>query len=191
MKFHLLLLLFYFIFSTTSAQKVTLAIRQDYVIPEMPKITQNGDTLKSSSPIGNQWFKNGVEIVGENKQKLILSNSGNYKVAVTLGSGCSTESTTYSAVKTDVPIIQTVDFKCMVFPNPNNGMFTIELESDRSEIFDLELFTSNGESVVKKSIKHSSGTQQIPFGKTSLANGVYYLQINHGANYLSRQIVVN
>jgi len=157
----------------------------------MPKITQNGDTLKSSSPIGNQWFKNGIELVGENKQKLILSNSGNYKVAVTLGSGCSTESTTYSAIKTDVPIIQTADFKCVVFPNPNNGMFTIKLESERSEVFELELFTSKGESVVKKSIKHPAGEQQIPFGKTALADGVYYLQIKHGKNYLSRQIIVN
>lgn len=191
MKKHLLVLFLTLICISAAAQKVTLAVHQDYVVPDLPKITQNGDTLKSSSPIGNQWFKDGVELVGETKQTIVLANSGIYMVSVTLGSGCSTESTSYSAIKTDVPIIQTTDFKCIVFPNPNNGMFTIELESDQSEIFDLELFTSKGESVIKKSIKHSSGTQQIPFGKTSLADGVYYLQIKHGANYLSRQIVVN
>lgn len=191
MKKHLIVLFLSLICITAAAQKITLTVHQDYVVPDMPKITQNGDTLKSSSPIGNQWFKDGVELVGETKQTIVLANSGIYKVSVTLGSGCSTESTTYSAIKTDVPIIQTEDFTCIVFPNPNNGMFTIRLESDQSEVFDLELFTSIGESVIKKSIKHPSGTQQIPFGKTSLANGVYYLQIKHGSNYLSRQIVVN
>lgn len=173
------------------SQTVTLAIHQDYLVPDIPKITQNGDTLKSSYTIGNQWFKDGVELLGASEQTLVLSNSGNYKVSVTLGSGCSTESTSYSAIKTDVPIIQTADFTCVVFPNPNNGMFTINLESEQNEIFELELFTSNGESIVRKSIKHLAGIQQIPFGKTSLANGVYYLQIKHGTNYLSRQIVVN
>lgn len=191
MKKHIFVLLLSFISLTLSAQRITLAIHQDYIVPDQPKISQNGDTLKSSSPIGNQWYKDGIEITGENKQTLVMKNSGIYKVSVTLGSGCSTESTTYSAIKTDVPIIQTVDFTCIVFPNPNNGMFTIELRSDRSETFDFELFTSNGESVIKKSIKHTSGTQQILFGKTSLTDGVYFLHVQYGTNYLSRQIVVN
>jgi hypothetical protein len=191
MKKHLITLLLSFICLTASAQKVTLAIHQNYLVPDIPLITQNGDTLLSSSSIGNQWFRDGDELQGENKQKLVVAGSGNYKVRVILGSGCSNFSTTYHAIKTDVSIIKTADFTFKIFPNPNNGMFTVELESDRSVVFDLELFTSNGECVVKHSFNHPSGNQRIPFGKMSLANGVYYLQITYGSKSLSRQIIVN
>ena len=191
MKKHLFALVLSFVCLTATAQRITLGIHQDYQVPDIPLIIQTGDTLRSSSPIGNQWFKDGVELPGENNQKLVIVSSGNYKVGVILGSGCSSESTTLNAIKTDVPIIQTSDFTCKVFPNPNSGMFTVELESGRSVVLDLELFTSEGKSIVKQSVNHSSGTQQIPFGKASLADGVYYLQIKHGSNILSRQIIVN
>lgn len=176
---------------TAISQEVTLAIHQDYLVPDIPLITQIGDTLRSSSPIGNRWFKDGVELLDGNNQKLTLVHSGNYKVMVTLGSGCSSESTTFSAIKTDVSVLQTNDFICKVFPNPNNGIFTIELKTFKLEVIVLELFTSNGESIIRKSVNHPSDTQQIPFGKTSLAKGVYYLQIGYGQKFLSRQIIVN
>jgi hypothetical protein len=191
MKKHLLALFLSFICFMSSAQRITLEVHQDYLVPDIPMITQTGDTLQSSSPIGNQWFKDGVELPSENGQKLVIASSGNFKVGVTLGSGCSSESAPYNAIKTDIPIIKAADFTCKIFPNPNDGIFTIELESDQSVVFELELFTSNGESVVKLSGYLPSGKLQIPFGKTSLADGVYYLQIKNGSNILSRQIIVN
>jgi len=191
MKKHLIALFLSFICLTVTAQKVTLAIHQDYVVPDIPLITQNGDTLRSSSPIGNQWYKDGVELPGENKQKLIVARSGNYKVSVTLGSGCSKESTIYNAIKTDVPIIQTADFTCKVFPNPNNGMFTLELESDQSDVLVLELFTSDGKSIIKQSVEHLSGKQKIPFGKANLVEGVYTLRITIGTQIVNRKLIVN
>ncbi|HEX7583464.1 MAG TPA: T9SS type A sorting domain-containing protein [Prolixibacteraceae bacterium] len=191
MKKHLFALVLSFVCLTATAQRITLGIHQDYQVPDIPIITQTGDTLRSSSPIGNQWFKDGVELPGENNQKLVIVSSGNYNVGVILGSGCSSESTILNAIKTDVSIIKTADFTCKVFPNPNNGMFTVELESDKPVVFELELFTSNGESVAKQTVNHPSGNLQIPFGKASLADGVYYLQIKYGSNILSRQIIVN
>lgn len=191
MKKRLIVLFLSIICITSVAQKVTLLVNQDNSVPDIPLITQIIDTLQSSSPIGNQWFKDGVELPGENKQKLVIVHSGNYKVGVTLGSGCSSESTIYNAIKTDIPIIQTADFNCRVFPNPNNGMFTVELESDQSEVFAFELFTTDGKSVIKQSFEHPSGKQRILFGKSKLTNGIYYLQIKYGSYFLSRQIIVN
>lgn len=191
MKKRLIVLFLSIICLTAVAQKVTLLVHQDNSGPDIPQITQIIDTLRSSSPIGNQWFKDGVELPGENKQKLVIVHSGNYKVGVTLGSGCSSESAIYNAIKTDIPIIQTADFNCRVFPNPNNGMFTVELESDRSEVFAFELFTSDGKSVIKQSFEHPSGKQRILFGKSKLTDGIYYLQIKYGSYFLSRQIIVN
>ncbi|MBV5313161.1 MAG: T9SS type A sorting domain-containing protein [Prolixibacteraceae bacterium] len=160
-------------------------------IPEIPRITQNGDILQSSSVEGNQWFKDGLEVKGENKQTLLISTSGNYKVSVTNTSGCAKESSVINVLKTDVPVIQADDFTCKVFPNPNKGIFTIEIESSQTKVFDLELLTSEGKSIIKQTVEHLSGKQSLPFGKTSLADGIYYLQIKYGLKVLSRQIIVN
>ena len=147
--------------------------------------------MKSSSLLVNQWFKDGVGIQGENKKTLLITRSGNYKVVTTNSSGCSKESASYNAIKTDIPIIQTTDFTCKVFPNPNNGMFTIELEADQSETLVLELFTAEGKSVIKQTVKHPSGKLRIPFGKSNLADGVYNLRVKFGSNIRNQRIVVN
>jgi hypothetical protein len=191
MKRNILILILNFIFLFASAQRITLAIHQNYLVPDIPIITQSDDTLHSSSPTGNQWFKDGMELPGENKQNLFVGSSGNYRVMVTYDSGCSSESATFNALKTTIATIQTSEFTCKVFPNPNDGMFTIELESTKSEVLVLELFTSDGKSVVKQSVNHSSGTQQIPFGKALITAGIYYLQISFGPNTLSRKIIIN
>lgn len=174
-----------------SAQSITLSISGDFVIPDIPKITQKGDTLLSSSPIGNQWFRNGIELTGENKQTILMKNSGNYKVSVTLGSGCSAESTTFSAIKTDVSIINATDFRCIVYPNPSDGVFTVQLESDHVGEYCLDLYDSSSRSVMKNIFIHLGGIQSNKFGNNELINGVYFLEIKFGSRYISHKIIIN
>lgn len=84
MKKHLIALFLSFICLTATAQKVTIAIHQDYLVPDIPQITQNSDTLRSSSPIVNQWLKDGMELPGENNQNLVVASSGNYNSYIQL-----------------------------------------------------------------------------------------------------------
>lgn len=167
---------------------VTLSVNP---LPEIPVIIQKGDTLQSSSSVGNQWLKEGVEIIGENKQILVITHSGNYAVNVTNSSECSSQSVAYSAIKTDVPIIQIAEINCKVYPNPNSGLFTVEIESDQSKPLVLELLTYEGKLIVKKTMEHQVGKQQIQFGKTNLADGVYTLRITLGNQTINRKLIVN
>ena len=112
-------------------------------------------------------------------------------MSVSNTTGCSRESAVMNVLKTDVPVLQAADFTCKVFPNPNNGMFTIELESDQSKKLELELFTADGKSVLKKTVEHLSGKHQILFGQATLADGIYNLQIKYGTNILTHRIIVN
>lgn len=50
--------------------------------------------LNSSSPTGNQWYRNGEVIAGATGQTLEITQSGNYHVEVTAASGCSATSET-------------------------------------------------------------------------------------------------
>lgn len=190
MKKYILFLFLYFLFSYAGAQKVILTIHQNYPVPEIPSITQAGDTLKSSSLIGNQWYKDDIMIPGATNPTLIVTNSGKYKVIITYDSGCSSDSEYFNII-TGISEIKTTDFTCRIFPNPNNGIFTIELVSEKPEAFVLELFTSSGNSMFRQVVNHSSGIQQFPFGKTAIAKGIYYLHVSYSSNTVSHKVIVN
>ena len=105
-------------------------------------------------------------------------------------SGCSNFSETFRAIKTAVTVIRSRDYTCIVYPNPNNGLFTIEVESNLSGEVMLGLFSPDGKQIAKRKLKHSSGKQMISFGKSSLINGVYTLQISLGKETVSRKLIV-
>lgn len=68
--------------------------------PPKPTITQEGDTLVSSSATGNQWLDStGAPIAGATGQRFVPPQSGRYRVRVT-HDGCSTESDPYDYVRT-------------------------------------------------------------------------------------------
>ena len=160
-------------------------------LPDIPVITQKGDTLRSSSAIGNQWSKDGADIKDENKQIFVISSSGSYTVSVTNTSGCSIRSEAKQYIKTDVPMIKEADFTCTVFPNPTTGIFTVELVSDKSNLVVLGLLTMDGKLIAKKTTKHFGGVQSIEFGSSNLAGGIYLLQIKFGSQIVSQKIIIN
>lgn len=190
MKPFIYLLIFLSVVCTVKAQTVTLNIKQDYSLPDTPVITQNGDLLNSSVSTGNQWYLNGTKMEGATQSSVVMTKSGTYSVTVTNSAGCSTTSANYAAVKTDVPVIQTADFSCIVYPNPNNGIFTVEIESSQSIPLSLELFSADGKLIAKQKLKFASGGQTIQFGKTNLVNGVYTLQIKFGNRIVNRKLIV-
>jgi len=66
-------------------------------VPPKPSISANGPAtfcsgdsvrLTSSSPNGNQWLKDGINIQGSISKTLVVKTSGSYKVIVTGASGC-------------------------------------------------------------------------------------------------------
>ncbi|TXK47434.1 T9SS type A sorting domain-containing protein [Pontibacter qinzhouensis] len=50
-----------------------------------PVITQNGNTLTSSSDAGNQWFLDNAMIVGATAKEYVATQSGSYTVRATVG----------------------------------------------------------------------------------------------------------
>jgi len=72
--------------------------------PPKPEITQRGDTLVSSSPVGNQWLDStGAPIPGATEQYFVPPGSGRYRVRVTID-GCASESDPYDYVARVQPV---------------------------------------------------------------------------------------
>jgi hypothetical protein len=158
-------------------------------VPATPVITQNGDTLNSSSGTGNQWYLDGVEIPGATGQQHIAVYTGTYTVVVTL-TGCSSAPSNAILVLpvsiTDLIVNRTMD----IYPNPSNGKFNLKVETGKAEEYTLEIFNSLGASVWKQEDVTISGTFITNVDLKGSPSGIYTVALRNKANSIVKKIVI-
>jgi hypothetical protein len=70
------------------------------------------------------------------------------------------------------------NLKNSLFPNPNNGAFTMKYFSDRADVFDFKIINSLGKIILNKKIQVIKGENQIEFNIHSLVSGSYFIVID-------------
>jgi len=160
-------------------------------LPDEPVVTVVGDTLTAPAANGYQWYLDNAVLNGKTAQTLVIAKSGNYKVEVFNGFGCSSQSAGYAVIYSAVSVYSSPGFDFKVFPNPNNGMFTVEMETTADEPVWVELLSLNGESIIRKQMPGQVGKSSFLFGKQGLAQGVYTLRVQAGEQAVAQKLVVN
>jgi hypothetical protein len=93
-----------------------------------------------------------------------------------------------------VPILSTDDFEFddnfSVYPNPNNGQFTIKLKSNSGSDINVEVFDIRGRSILNKSYTNNGDFNQT-ISLDNAQSGMYLLNINDGDKKLTKKIIVN
>jgi hypothetical protein len=114
----------------------------DVVSYDSVKISlQNGELISSYSE-GNQWYRNGVLLPGENTNTIVPDQTGIYQVEVSLGD-CKT-SNDYEFLVTKIS--DEIADNIRVYPNPFTDRVFIRFRSElRCELFDV--LSSSGTSV--------------------------------------------
>ncbi|MFY8004668.1 MAG: T9SS type A sorting domain-containing protein, partial [Chitinophagaceae bacterium] len=158
-----------------------------------PTITQVGDTLISSIPIGNQWFSGvgGTSLIGgATAQKFRPSGSGYYSVAITDNLGCRRTSSdfTYLATATN-PTPANSDW--IVGPNPSNGSFRIQWNTNERAALTIQLVDISGKIVQETNFKDFTGRLNLPYKINNPTNGSYWLQLQHGKTRFKKLIQVH
>lgn len=84
------------------------------------------------------------------------------------------------------------DGEMIVFPNPSNGKFTVQLNNENSDQnnIEIELINLMGQTVFSKRYDFAGGKEEIEL-EASIARGAYILRINNGNNISSKRIIVN
>lgn len=117
--------------TTTTNGNDTLTL-EDYVTvhatPPIPVITQDGWVLTCSPSFSYQWQLNAVDILGATDQSYTVTQSGIYTVLVGDSFGCNNSVST-EFISTGVPGLNGEDH-FVVYPNPSNGVFSIEFFED-------------------------------------------------------------
>ncbi|MCX6295103.1 MAG: T9SS type A sorting domain-containing protein, partial [Bacteroidetes bacterium] len=157
--------------------------------PATPTISQVGTTLTSSSATGNQWYLNGVIIVGATSQNYTFTVNGTYTVVVTTGPCSSAASAPTVIINVG---IQDADnaFLLGIFPNPNDGHFTISFNVPVKSTYKLELTNELGQLIYKDELKDYSGTYSKQLSVVEYGKGVYTITLTNDKNEVVKKIIV-
>lgn len=77
------------------------------------------------------------------------------------------------------------------YPNPNNGIFTLNFDSQKEETIHLSIFDSSGRQVYEKSIEGRTGQVKEDIDLTEFGKGTYILSVKQGKDFLSKKVIVN
>ncbi|MBL4657821.1 MAG: leucine-rich repeat domain-containing protein, partial [Flavobacteriales bacterium] len=77
-----------------------------------------------------------------------------------------------------------------IYPNPNSGAFTIQVQLTKAEDFSLNITNGLGQSVLSKEVSQANTSVIIPIDLSGQSAGIYYIQIVTSSGVILRQIAV-
>lgn len=143
--------------------------------PAVPIISQIDNTLVSSSSTGNQWYNDNGIIPGATEPVFTPLSEGTYYVVVTDTNGCTaiSESVTTLPVGVDAPVVSALE-QVRVYPNPGNGIFTIDRAGAASMPVSLTVTDALGKQVYNLPVW---ATGKAVVDGTGWGPGIYFLKM--------------
>jgi glucose/arabinose dehydrogenase len=154
-----------------------------------------------------QWRKNGVDIPGATGSQYTASTSANFQVRVTQSGQnawsaqvpvtvnvCREEQENEEDDEPLTIVSNDTSFQMKVFPNPNNGLFTIQVNTPiaKEQKIVIRIVNVLGQEVYhKESVSGSDYLKEIVELDSSLKTGVYTLQVMIGEKVESTSIVLS
>ena len=162
------------------------------VVPQpVAIVTQFGNSLQATpAGMSYQWYSqnpNWTLLSGETNQFLNPQTTGFYCVVVTNPQGCAdTTCTKFFPVGLD-------EFEAQnwsIYPNPNDGSFTLSFDSSTSETIEIQIFNTLGALVDERRLDVQPGAQQFLISNQNLVSGVYFIMVNSGNTSGMQKLVV-
>jgi hypothetical protein len=159
-------------------------------IPTAPHITAVADTLHSDASTGNQWYFEGVAITGATGQTWVAQHSGWYWDVITLN-GCSSDTSNHIYILMvgidELPVATNV----VLYPNPNEGVFTLMFTSAKEEKYDIRVFNNLGVQIFEMKNLDVIGTTRQNIDLRPAPNGMYSVIITNNQKSVVKKIVIN
>jgi len=159
-----------------------------YPLPPVPVISQNGDTLISSSVSGNQWYLDSNLILGVTFHKYIDVVSGSYTVTTTDTNGCSATSAPYNYMYSGIEIDNSVGDGIYIYPNPSQNTFNIQIRGNNLQQLEVSLSDILGHSITSFTTGKNEFT--INANDYNMRSGAYLLTIHSGSNVFNAKLMV-
>jgi M6 family metalloprotease-like protein len=160
--------------------------------PPAPTITQNVNTLTSSSANGNQWYNLATGIINNAlAQSYMPQQIGNYFVIVTLN-GCSSDSSNIIYYNNnEIFENQYVSIKVTVVPNPFTDNTTLNYTLNENKHLRLSITDITGKEIrVLCDNEQGKGEHNLIFKAENLAKGIYFYKLNADKEVITGKIIL-
>jgi Zn-dependent metalloprotease/chitodextrinase len=107
----------------------------------------------------------------------IYNTPGKFEVVCTMGNekGCTATDTVELTIDKLVDVNEIVPVRVTMYPNPNNGNFSIDITDNASKVYEIEIFDNSGKLVERKN-NVSAGTLGVNL--KGQAQGVYFVKVH-------------
>ena len=181
---------FYYYFYDIKLKSPGCASASRQAVPvTKPVITQNGTTLSSSATANNQWYLNGTLIPGATGQTYLPTQSGNYRVDVSLANGCVAQSDNFAYVILPANPGEN-DIGLTVFPNPANTQINVLFAAKSTVNVNLSLVNVIGENEYTNKAVLNGGNFSTLIDVSKLAPGNYVLRLLYNSKLYTRKIII-
>ena len=157
-------------------------------IPATPEIHQIGDMLFSDMPFGNQWFMNGSLIPGATGPTYLVQENGEYWDQVIINDCASDTSNHIYVIVTGIE--DHADTKISLFPNPNDGTFTLRFNQSADESYIVKVVNQLGVNVTEKRVDAKRGTFEYRIDLRPLPMGLYTILLTNSRGQVVRKMIV-
>jgi hypothetical protein len=169
-----------------TSNQVTMTINQ---IPDTPVVTSNGDTLSSSASAGNQWYFEGNPVSGATGQTHIATLTGWYWSIVTVN-GCPSDTSNHEyVIITGIEEIAATSVR--VFPVPNNGKFTVSINTQVPQRFTILMYNGLGQKIGSPIEMNVHSNYELEIDLRPVPGGIYTLEIRNSEQRIVRKVLVN
>ena len=149
-------------------------------IPPVPTFWRIGDTLQTSlTGYYLQWYLNNAIIPGATLNKLTILTTGDYFLTATNPQGCSRNSDTINYIPIGNNGIEDLNnlVNLKVFPNPNDGKFTLNFELNTATNLSIYFKDILGKEVYSEDFDNYTGKFHKEFNFENLPKSIYFLEI--------------
>jgi len=157
-------------------------------IPATPVITLIGNVLQSNIPDGNQWFLNDTLIPGATGTTFHVLEEGDYWDKVIIN-GCASDTSNHIYVII-TGIENPVGKGISLYPNPNDGTFTLRFNQTTDESYVVMVVNQLGLKVTEKELLVKPGNSEHQIDLRPLPIGVYTILISGETKRVVKKIVV-
>ena len=159
-----------------------------------PTLDLGSDTIKTDKlPITIESGVAGVTYLwsnGTTNPTLTVTAYGKYWLTITKTStGCITSDTVVVTSLNDVEIIPGTNAKVTLFPNPVRNELNITIETDKDEVFTIDLVSPTGQ-VVKNLKTNKTSNFNDKISVNGYAPGVYFIKVSNSKGSAVFKVVV-
>ena len=96
----------------------------------------------------------------------------------------------FNGIVTAIENIDGTSFDCSVYPNPNNGKFTVLVSNDKASDVQITCHNVIGEIVYTGDFQMNNGQLKTELDLTTVAKGVYIVNVKANGKTTYRKITI-